>query len=120
MTTPVRLQLSRRRGMNLQQLSRDTNGLDVVNVARPGKWGNPITKQDCEDAFSAMGKKLPRDWQRLAVKYYDAWLGGELPEFGEPPTVEEIQAELRGKNLACWCPHGSPCHAIVLLKIANA
>ncbi|WP_269062108.1 DUF4326 domain-containing protein [Salipiger marinus] len=26
--------------------------------------------------------------------------------------------ELRGRDLACWCPDG-PCHADVLLKIAN-
>lgn len=29
-------------------------------------------------------------------------------------------APLRGKNLACWCPIGSPCHADVLLELANA
>lgn len=28
--------------------------------------------------------------------------------------------ELRGKNLACWCKPGKPCHADVLLEIANA
>jgi len=27
--------------------------------------------------------------------------------------------ELRGKNLACFCKIGEPCHADVLLKIAN-
>jgi hypothetical protein len=35
------------------------------------------------------------------------------------PTDDEIRQELRGKNLACWCPEGSPCHADVLLEIAN-
>jgi hypothetical protein len=35
------------------------------------------------------------------------------------PTDDEIKQELRGKNLACWCPEGSPCHADVLLEIAN-
>lgn len=28
--------------------------------------------------------------------------------------------QLRGKNLACWCPIGAPCHADVLLELANA
>ena len=28
--------------------------------------------------------------------------------------------ELRGKDLACWCPLDKPCHADVLLEIANA
>ncbi|ULB10701.1 DUF4326 domain-containing protein [Cereibacter azotoformans] len=27
--------------------------------------------------------------------------------------------QLRGRDLACWCPPGSPCHADVLLEIAN-
>jgi hypothetical protein len=27
---------------------------------------------------------------------------------------------LRGKNLACWCPLDQPCHADVLLELANA
>jgi hypothetical protein len=28
--------------------------------------------------------------------------------------------ELRGKNLACWCKPGEPCHGHVLLELANA
>ncbi len=28
--------------------------------------------------------------------------------------------ELRGKDLACWCKPDQPCHADVLLEIANA
>ncbi len=35
------------------------------------------------------------------------------------PTPAEIQTELRGKDLACWCPIGAPCHADVLLELAN-
>lgn len=36
------------------------------------------------------------------------------------PLICEITAELRGKNLACWCAlGGTPCHADVLLEIAN-
>jgi hypothetical protein len=27
--------------------------------------------------------------------------------------------DLRGKNLACWCPLDAPCHADVLLELAN-
>lgn len=33
----------------------------------------------------------------------------------EPFTLES----LRGKNLACWCPLDQPCHADVLLELAN-
>lgn len=35
------------------------------------------------------------------------------------PSVQEIRAELAGKDLACWCPTYEPCHADVLLEIAN-
>lgn len=28
-------------------------------------------------------------------------------------------AELRGLNLACWCPLDQPCHADTLLELAN-
>lgn len=34
-------------------------------------------------------------------------------------TEADIRAELRGKDLACWCPLGRPCHADVLLDVAN-
>lgn len=32
---------------------------------------------------------------------------------------EDARKELKGKNLACFCPLDEPCHADVLLKIAN-
>ena len=31
----------------------------------------------------------------------------------------DLRACLRGKNLACWCPIGQPCHADVLVEMAN-
>lgn len=31
----------------------------------------------------------------------------------------DVRHELRGKDLACWCKPGAPCHADVLLEIAN-
>lgn len=33
--------------------------------------------------------------------------------------IARVKAELAGKNLACWCPLDAPCHADVLLEIAN-
>jgi hypothetical protein len=32
----------------------------------------------------------------------------------------DVSFKLRGKNLACWCPLDQPCHADVLLEIANS
>ena len=34
-------------------------------------------------------------------------------------TPERLRIDLAGKNLACWCKPGEPCHADVLLEIAN-
>ena len=41
--------------------------------------------------------------------------------WGNPFRVVRDSAieELRGKNLACFCPLDQPCHADVLIEIAN-
>jgi hypothetical protein len=36
-----------------------------------------------------------------------------------PDLVAAARAELAGRDLACWCPADHPCHADVLLDIAN-
>ena len=43
----------------------------------------------------------------------------ELPYFLDKTAGHLNIAELRGKNLMCWCAIGPPCHADVLLEIAN-
>ncbi|WP_402465698.1 DUF4326 domain-containing protein [Isoptericola aurantiacus] len=57
------------------------------------------------------------------VECYRAWVtGGGWPIDWRPqtaPTVAEIRARLAGRDLACWCPLDQPCHADVLLEIAN-
>ena len=95
MTVPVRLQLSRAKGFSLQAHSRVVNGLAAVNCARPGKWGNP---------FRARGTGTAED----CVNAYRSYLA----------TGTDL-TELRGKNLACFCKLSDPCHADVLLELAN-
>lgn len=123
MTKPVRLQLSRRKGFDLHAHSRSVNGLECVSVARPGKWGNPVTQRDFDDLQSFLSKigrePLKGTWQEHAVILFDAWIGGEIPEIGIPPSIDEMKRELAGKNLACWCAPNTPCHADVLLDLVN-
>jgi len=38
----------------------------------------------------------------------------------EPPALETLRAALAGRNLACWCALNGPCHADLLLALANA
>ena len=36
-----------------------------------------------------------------------------------PFTTDDARRELKGKNLVCWCRPGAPCHAYVLLAVAE-
>ena len=78
---------------------------NTVYVGRPTKWGNPYYIDiHCKTAEEAVAK-------------YAATKGiSFLPE-GWLPDV--AKAELRGKDLCCWCPLDKPCHADLLLKTAN-
>lgn len=51
----------------------------------------------------------------LAVEAYRAWIS--QPQ--QSVLRQKATLALRGRDLACWCSKGSPCHADVLLEIAN-
>ena len=71
-------------------------------VTRPGKWGNPI--------------KVEGGDREACVLLYREWVFDPERE----PFRDRVRAELRGLDLACACPlDGRPCHADVLLEIAN-
>ena len=52
---------------------------------------------------------------QFAVALFEKWL-----TMGGKHIAKAAKIELRGKNLACWCPLDGPCHADILLKIANS
>jgi hypothetical protein len=54
---------------------------------------------------------------RLFLDDLTYWLGGRIEH--QPGLVAAIEG-LRGHDLACWCPLDEPCHADVLLELANA
>jgi len=73
----------------------------AVYVGRPSMWGNPFVVG--EDGS-----------QGECVELYRQWVA-------EPERVtlrRAIRRDLRGKDLVCWCAP-KPCHADVLLEIAN-
>lgn len=87
---PQRIQRSRQHKMS------SPNGLQIIYVGRPTKWGNPFKVEDGCSRREAVDK------------------------FAEYVKAQRLDlAPLRGKNLACWCPLDQPCHADILLKIAN-
>jgi hypothetical protein len=55
-----------------------------------------------------------REW--AARDFRRELLDGHLHAY---PSLDEIRAELAGRDLACWCPLDQPCHADVLLELAN-
>lgn len=84
-----------------------------MSVARPTMWGNPFKiGQELTFPFNEVFGSHVRDrahaveifttFARITVAYEDL-----------------VRMELRGRDLACWCPPSEPCHADVLLKIAN-
>lgn len=104
---PIRIQRKRAKGYKMPP--------NTVSVTRPGKWGNPFvvgefgTREECLNAFTylmqgniCLTSKSTIDKQK---KYYN--------------HVKENLKELKGKNLACFCPLNKPCHADILLEIAN-
>jgi hypothetical protein len=102
---PVRVQLSRKKGWRMPP--------NTVKVSRPTKWGNPFhvgeqrTAEEAVKSYRSMmtGQRLSRE----STEAYGAravWMKKQIDT-------------LRGKNLACWCRLGEPCHADVLLELAN-
>lgn len=91
---PHRIQLSRQAGWRMPA--------NTVKVSRPGPWGNPF-------------KVEPGRTAAEAVEQFRAMVEG----FAAEPNVRMNIESLRGKNLACWCRLGEPCHADVLLELAN-
>ncbi|WP_439541266.1 DUF4326 domain-containing protein [Hyphomicrobium sp.] len=78
---------------------------DTVYVGRGSKWGNPFPF----DHQVYLGKAWARD-------AYAQWLKTTLKGM---TLLREHLHELRGKNLACWCKAGDPCHADILIALAN-
>ena len=124
---PERIQLSRRKGWRKPD--------NTVVVSRPSKWGNPFAVHHTYTIVDATGVIVDYSGRRWiyvadatdAVALYRRWVTGQIRIVGfhRGVSVDEIRAELAGKNLACWCPltdadgNRVPCHADVLLEIAN-
>ncbi|MEP7048943.1 MAG: DUF4326 domain-containing protein [Pseudomonadota bacterium] len=105
--TPGRLRRSRAKGSRLTA----TNGLPIVVVSRPSRWGNPFPIDTSQPAQEVARLRA------LAVKKFERALHGPGSQLGF--TRADVRRELKGKNLACWCPLDGPCHADVLLRVAN-
>jgi hypothetical protein len=120
----IRIQLSRKKGWKMPD--------NTVNVDRSTGFGNPFPV--VKGTSTSMGKTTdvwivgtfegPGMWFKdtkaeatdIAVKAYRAW----LMQPGQKGLRGRAQTVLRGKNVACWCALGKPCHADALLEVANS
>lgn len=136
MTAPVRVQRRRVKGWRMPE--------NTVSVTRPGPFGNPFDLRREVHCWTALAHGYRAGRIAASVAMFRAWILQGKPAVSEgcgiylevdgksepaavsppiaagtPPSIERIKAELRGRNLACWCRPGDPCHADVLLEIAN-
>ena len=84
---------------------------NTVKIDRATKWGNPFV----------IGKDGTRE---ECIEKYRQLVAGNAPTKREDvlasrKLVAEHVGDLKGKNLACWCPMDGPCHGDVLLELAN-
>lgn len=116
--TPKRIQMSRQHPWRMENP-------DAIVVDRRTKWGNPFKVG--EKAFLIIeGGPLvqviaDRAHARLAFRTaLTALLAGRKPpRLGMDDYPFRDLQELAGRDLACWCPIDQPCHADVLLELAN-
>lgn len=123
---PIRIQRQRTKGWRMPR--------GAVYVGRPSKWGNPFAVKRLYDygydrqaygvleavelgqsgvtvlGFTSTHDSAAEARQRAVRLYRAAIENGRLKVDASP---------LRGRDLVCWCPLDQPCHADVLLEIAN-
>lgn len=102
MSKPKRVQRQRTKGYKLPP--------NTVCVTRPGRWGNP---------FSTAGEFRSLIESMFGFTGQSQFYAVTLDEFAHVNYIANHIGELRGKNLACFCPLDKPCHADVLLELAN-
>lgn len=106
MDTPRRIQRKRTKGWRMPP--------NTVSVCRPGKFGNPFVVG--KTMLLGMSWICPKD-NESAVEMFRKYIEKQFELY--PDYTKEKLHELRGKNLACWCKEGEPCHGDVLLEMAN-
>lgn len=105
---PHRVQLSRKKGWKMPP--------NTVKVDRTTHWGNPYRAGIHADHQHAV------DCHRYLVTLGRPAKTAPWPDSDPLVYASDVRrniGSLRGKNLACWCSLAQPCHAEVLLELAN-
>lgn len=117
--TPQRIQRKRSKGWKMPE--------NTVYVGRPTDWVNMFRVGE----FAKIGKGRGTPGFSYLCCWESKYADETYTEIKSTQQAVEMYreylrrypainiAELRGKNLACWCPLDQPCHADVLLELAN-
>jgi hypothetical protein len=106
--TPHRVQLSRKKGWKMPP--------NTVKVDRTTQYGNRyvVGGNPCLHVDGALHEVPDAETSvRLHREELEHWM------MRRPEQVRVMLEPLRGKNLACWCKPGAPCHADALLMMSN-
>jgi hypothetical protein len=112
MTAPVRIQRKRTKGWKMPD--------NTVYVGRPTIWGNPYKTDRVASDVQRYRKAMCEPLTLARHQILSITPGNQGRGIGRFAEARVRLDELRGKNLACWCSLDQPCHADVLLKLANA
>ncbi len=120
----LRIQRRRTRGWRMPP--------NTISVCRPGRWGNPYRPSA---AIKGDYCSIPEITPATAVSLYRQHINGVLDGAFGLTLWDEMNAQIRGRNLACWChlcpahaegkplgqpcPDCAPCHTDVLGQLAN-
>lgn len=127
---PQRIQRKRTKGWRLPE--------GAVIVDRTTRWGNPFWVYNGHTTCGPPWHVARETWGRIpkaactagyvtssfpqgaadAVALYEDLM--KVRARAEGQRLREWLAPLVGKDLVCWCPLDQPCHADVLLRIANS
>lgn len=124
--TPQRIQRRRTAGWRMPE--------HAIYVGRPTRWGNPFqivhdptghyvtdhTGTPRTDPITQGTRAdIDRQLRQHAVDLYQLHLGPKGSYELTDTDLTHLRDTLAGHDLACWCPTTGPCHADVLLDLAN-
>lgn len=101
---------------------------NTVYVGRPTKFGNPfrLTPDGWIESYSTARHILDPwilwsghgGWELSdIIDLYKMWLTEDLQKRYKFLPIPPDISELKGKDLACWCPPDKPCHVDVLIEL---
>lgn len=110
---PERIQRKRTKGWKMPE--------NTVYVGRGSKWGNPFKVGHFyfEKYYPNFASRCLTSEKKENVFFNEITARAAVYLFEKYALMKIDTKDLRGKNLACWCPLDQPCHADVLLRKAN-